>query len=50
LERAASRRAAEADRAFQEDIEARGVAASSAPVGPGGEAATETRREPAGTA
>ena len=50
LERAAFKRAAEADRAFQEDIEARGVAASSAAVGPGGEAATETRREPAGTA
>jgi short-subunit dehydrogenase len=41
IERASFDRAAEADRALQADIEARGVEASSAPVGPGGEAARE---------
>jgi NAD(P)-dependent dehydrogenase (short-subunit alcohol dehydrogenase family) len=45
LERIAFDRAAEADRALQEDIEKRGVEEVSAPVGAGGEAARE--REPA---
>jgi NAD(P)-dependent dehydrogenase (short-subunit alcohol dehydrogenase family) len=38
--------AADADRLFAEDVEERGAAAASAPVGPGGEAAAQ--REPAG--
>ncbi len=46
IDRAGYGRAAEADRLFQEDIEARGVEAASAPVGPGGEAAAQ--RESAG--
>jgi NAD(P)-dependent dehydrogenase (short-subunit alcohol dehydrogenase family) len=41
LERASFDRAAEADRALQEDIETRGVEAASAPLGPGGEATRE---------
>jgi NAD(P)-dependent dehydrogenase (short-subunit alcohol dehydrogenase family) len=45
LDRASFDRAEEADRAFQEDVEARGVAAASALVGAGGEATRE--REPA---
>jgi hypothetical protein len=45
LERSSFDRAAEADRALQEDIAQRGAEASSAPVGAGGEAARE--REPA---
>jgi NAD(P)-dependent dehydrogenase (short-subunit alcohol dehydrogenase family) len=45
LERTAFDRAAEADRALQEDIEKRGVEEASAPVGAGGEAVRE--REPA---
>jgi short-subunit dehydrogenase len=45
LERASSEQAAEADRLFQEDVEARGAEAASAPLGAGGEAARE--REPA---
>jgi NAD(P)-dependent dehydrogenase (short-subunit alcohol dehydrogenase family) len=40
--------AAEGDRLFAEDVERRGVAAASAPVGPGGDAAAE--REPAPSA
>jgi NAD(P)-dependent dehydrogenase (short-subunit alcohol dehydrogenase family) len=43
LERASFDRAAEADRALQEDIDARGAEAVSAPVGPGGEAARERK-------
>jgi NAD(P)-dependent dehydrogenase (short-subunit alcohol dehydrogenase family) len=35
--------AAEADRLFLEDVQARGAEAASRPVGPGGEAATATR-------
>jgi hypothetical protein len=42
-ERTADNDAAEADRLFLEDVQARGEEAASAPVGPGGEAAT--RRE-----
>jgi NAD(P)-dependent dehydrogenase (short-subunit alcohol dehydrogenase family) len=38
--------AAEADKLFQQDVDNRGAEAASAPVGPGGEAATQ--REPAG--
>ena len=45
LERASFDRAAEADRALEEDIERRGAEEASAPVGKGGEAARE--REPA---
>jgi short-subunit dehydrogenase len=45
LERLSFDRAAEADRAMQEDIDARGTEASSSLVGAGGEAARE--REPA---
>jgi NAD(P)-dependent dehydrogenase (short-subunit alcohol dehydrogenase family) len=45
IERSSYDRAAEADRLFQQDVEARGAEAASAPVGPGGEAARE--REPA---
>jgi NAD(P)-dependent dehydrogenase (short-subunit alcohol dehydrogenase family) len=45
LERSSFDRAAEADRLFQEDVDARGAEAASAPVGAGGEAARE--REPA---
>jgi NAD(P)-dependent dehydrogenase (short-subunit alcohol dehydrogenase family) len=45
LERASFERAAEADRALQQDIERRGAEEASAPVGKGGEAARE--REPA---
>jgi NAD(P)-dependent dehydrogenase (short-subunit alcohol dehydrogenase family) len=41
LERDASKRAAEVDRLMQQDIDERGVEASSAPVGAGGEAARE---------
>jgi NAD(P)-dependent dehydrogenase (short-subunit alcohol dehydrogenase family) len=40
-ERGATEPAAEADRLFAQDIEERGAAAASAPVGPGGEAATQ---------
>jgi NAD(P)-dependent dehydrogenase (short-subunit alcohol dehydrogenase family) len=45
IERGSFERAAEADRLFQQDIEARGAEEASAPVGAGGEAARE--REPA---
>ncbi|MGH2744398.1 MAG: short-chain dehydrogenase/reductase [Thermoleophilaceae bacterium] len=45
LERASFDRAAEADRLFQQDVDARGAEAASAPVGAGGEATRE--REPA---
>jgi NAD(P)-dependent dehydrogenase (short-subunit alcohol dehydrogenase family) len=45
FERAARDRAEEADRLFQEDVEARGAEEASAPLGAGGEAARE--REPA---
>jgi NAD(P)-dependent dehydrogenase (short-subunit alcohol dehydrogenase family) len=45
VERASFERAAEVDRALQEDIETRGAEESSAPVGAGGDAARE--REPA---
>ncbi|HEV3376866.1 MAG TPA: SDR family oxidoreductase [Thermoleophilaceae bacterium] len=45
IERTSFDRAAEADRALQEDIERRGAEEASAPVGKGGEAARE--REPA---
>jgi NAD(P)-dependent dehydrogenase (short-subunit alcohol dehydrogenase family) len=45
FERASFDRAAEADRLFEQDVEARGSEAASAPVGAGGEAARE--REPA---
>jgi NAD(P)-dependent dehydrogenase (short-subunit alcohol dehydrogenase family) len=41
IERASVDRAAEADRLFQQDIEARGAEEASAPVGAGGEAARE---------
>jgi hypothetical protein len=44
FERMSYDRAAEADQRFQEDVEARGVEAASAPLGAGGEAARE--REP----
>jgi NAD(P)-dependent dehydrogenase (short-subunit alcohol dehydrogenase family) len=44
-ERGAHDSVAEADRLFLEDVQTRGEAAASAPVGPGGEAATQ--REPA---
>jgi NAD(P)-dependent dehydrogenase (short-subunit alcohol dehydrogenase family) len=47
-ERGAYEPAAEADRLFAQDIAERGAAAASAPVGPGGEAATQ--REPAASA
>jgi NAD(P)-dependent dehydrogenase (short-subunit alcohol dehydrogenase family) len=47
IERGSFDQAAEADRVFQEDIEARGVEAASAPLGAGGEAARV--REPAGS-
>jgi NAD(P)-dependent dehydrogenase (short-subunit alcohol dehydrogenase family) len=47
-DRVSFERAADADRLFQQDIEARGVEAASAPVGPGGEAAREA--EQAGSA
>jgi NAD(P)-dependent dehydrogenase (short-subunit alcohol dehydrogenase family) len=47
LDRASFDRAAEADRLFQQDVDARGAEAASAPVGAGGEAARE--REPAGS-
>jgi NAD(P)-dependent dehydrogenase (short-subunit alcohol dehydrogenase family) len=43
LERASFDRATEADRALQEDIDARGAEAVSAPVGPGGDAARERK-------
>ena len=46
LDRISYDRAAEADQLFQQDVEQRGREAASAPVGPGGEAASE--REPAG--
>jgi NAD(P)-dependent dehydrogenase (short-subunit alcohol dehydrogenase family) len=45
LERASSEQAAEADRLFQEDVDARGTEEASAPLGAGGAAARE--REPA---
>jgi hypothetical protein len=45
VERASFDRAAEADRLFSEDIEARGAETASAPVGAGGAAARE--RQPA---
>jgi NAD(P)-dependent dehydrogenase (short-subunit alcohol dehydrogenase family) len=45
IERASFDRAEEADRLFQQDIDARGVEEASAPVGAGGEAARE--RQPA---
>jgi NAD(P)-dependent dehydrogenase (short-subunit alcohol dehydrogenase family) len=45
VDKASYERAAEADRLFQQDIEARGVEAASAPVGRGGEAARERARE-----
>jgi NAD(P)-dependent dehydrogenase (short-subunit alcohol dehydrogenase family) len=48
FERMSYDRAAEADRLFQEDVQARGVEAASAPLGAGGEAARE--REPASSA
>ena len=47
IERMSFDRAEEADRLFQQDVDARGVEAASAPVGPGGEAAS---RETAGSA
>jgi NAD(P)-dependent dehydrogenase (short-subunit alcohol dehydrogenase family) len=47
VERISFDRAAEADQLFQQDVEARGAEAASAPVGPGGEAAS---RETAGSA
>jgi NAD(P)-dependent dehydrogenase (short-subunit alcohol dehydrogenase family) len=47
IDRASFERAAEADQRFEQDVQARGVAAASAPVGAGGEAARE--REPAGS-
>jgi NAD(P)-dependent dehydrogenase (short-subunit alcohol dehydrogenase family) len=47
LERTSFDRAAEADRALQEDIERRGVEEASAPVGAGGAAAAGREREPA---
>jgi NAD(P)-dependent dehydrogenase (short-subunit alcohol dehydrogenase family) len=43
LERVSFDRAAEADRLFCEDVEARGAEAASAPVGAGGEAARESQ-------
>ena len=46
IDRGSFDRAAEADQLFQQDVDARGVEAASAPVGAGGEAASE--REPAG--
>jgi NAD(P)-dependent dehydrogenase (short-subunit alcohol dehydrogenase family) len=46
IDRASFDRAAEADRLFQQDVYTRGAEAASAPVGAGGEAASE--REPAG--
>ncbi len=45
IDRASYETAAEADGLFQQDVEARGVEAASAPVGPGGEAARERARE-----
>jgi NAD(P)-dependent dehydrogenase (short-subunit alcohol dehydrogenase family) len=47
LDRAAVDAAAEADQIFQRDVQDRGIEAASAPMGPGGQAASE--REPAGT-
>jgi NAD(P)-dependent dehydrogenase (short-subunit alcohol dehydrogenase family) len=47
LDKAMLARAAEADELMQRDIEARGMEAASAPVGPGGEAAIERAPEPA---
>jgi NAD(P)-dependent dehydrogenase (short-subunit alcohol dehydrogenase family) len=46
LDRLSYDRAAEADQLFQQDVAQRGPEAASAPVGPGGEAASQ--REPAG--
>jgi NAD(P)-dependent dehydrogenase (short-subunit alcohol dehydrogenase family) len=46
IDRGSFDRAAEADQVFGQDVANRGVEAASAPVGPGGEAASE--REPAG--
>ena len=45
IDRGAHDSAAEADRLFQEDIERRGLEAASAPLGAGGEAATERAAE-----
>ena len=45
MERQAEAHAAEADAAFMRDIEERGVAAASGPVGPGGEAARRVAPE-----
>jgi short-subunit dehydrogenase len=41
--------AAEGDARFQADVDVRGARAASAPVGPGGAAATEPEREPEAT-
>jgi uncharacterized linocin/CFP29 family protein len=46
LDRAAVDAAAEADQIFQQDVQSRGIEAASAPMGPGGQAASE--RQPAG--
>jgi NAD(P)-dependent dehydrogenase (short-subunit alcohol dehydrogenase family) len=46
LDRTAVGAAAEADQIFQQDVESRGIESASAPMGPGGQAASE--REPAG--
>jgi NAD(P)-dependent dehydrogenase (short-subunit alcohol dehydrogenase family) len=46
-ERGGFDRAAEVDRLFQEDVQKRGAEVASAPVGPGGAAATGREREPA---
>jgi NAD(P)-dependent dehydrogenase (short-subunit alcohol dehydrogenase family) len=46
IDRLSYDRAAEADRLFEQDVDDRGREAASAPLGPGGEAASE--REPAG--
>jgi NAD(P)-dependent dehydrogenase (short-subunit alcohol dehydrogenase family) len=46
-ERGARQTAAETDRAFIEDVERRGAAVASAPIGAGGEAASETDRQAA---
>jgi hypothetical protein len=41
IDRASLRASAEADALFQEDVAERGAEAASAPMGPGGEAASE---------
>jgi NAD(P)-dependent dehydrogenase (short-subunit alcohol dehydrogenase family) len=46
IDRGFLHRAAEADARFQEDVEARGAEAASAPVGPGGEAAFRHAERP----